>query len=513
MNLWLFLLLCTVPLLAQNGAIQATVVDSVTRAPIPGATVKLTPSGQSATAGPNGQFHFPALPPGIHRLAISHPGYMRDESQTVTIANAEVQLTAELVPRGQIAGRVTHPSGEPLKGVAVGLRRPWDEAFISTTITGEDGRFRLPDLEPGTWILAAIPAMRFSFRDASQNPKPIAEPGHDQEQRLGWATTFYPNAIAYADAGRIAVRPGVALDGYNIRLRALPVHRISGRVVDEAGNPAPKAFLSVGNPANKSGALITADAEGRFDFDAAHDGDWRLYAQLKVGEQTAKGYADVRVSREDRTGVEIRVALPFPLTGKVEREEPRDREGNRKRTAVYLIPQGATSNLQTETFHEQDGSFLLKSVYAGRYRVLPAGYVPGYYVASVWYGDQDVTTQAIEIANPPLPLRVVYKSGASRATGTVDRGEGRTVVLIPQDEALRDAHQHIRTAKCAANGRFLIESLRPGSYYALAFDRVRAEQLEDVEFVRTLTPRAARLEVRPGETATVDLSPQIWPDY
>src|SRR4029077_1247660 len=115
---------------------------------------------------------------------------------------------------------------------------------------------------------------------------------------------------------------------------------------------------------------------------------------------------------------------PFPLKGSVEREEPRDPDGNRKVTGVYLIPQGATADVQVAAFHEQDGSFVLKNVYRGRYRVLPVGFVPGYYVASVLYGDRDVTTHAIEVMTRPLPLKVVYRSGTGRAAGTVERGEG-----------------------------------------------------------------------------------------
>ena len=221
----------------------------------------------------------------------------------------------------------------------------------------------------------------------------------------------------------------------------------------------------------------------------------------------------MRVSRSDLAGIEVRLTAPFPVKGFVEREEPRDQDGKRKVTGVYLIPTGASADVQVAAFHAQDGSFVLKNVYRGRYRVLPVGFVPAYYVASVWYGDQDVTTQPIEVMNPPLPLKVVYRSGAGRAAGTVDHGEGAWVVLVPQDEALRDADQFVRTARCAAYGKFAIDSLRPGSYYAFAFDRVRKEMLEDVEFMRKIVPRAVRVEVRHGETANFDLVPQVWPDY
>jgi len=87
------------------------------------------------------------------------------------------------------------------------------------------------------------------------------------------------------------------------------------------------------------------------------------------------------------------------------------------------------------------------------------------------------------------------------------------VVLVPQEETLRDSDQFIQTTRCAAYGKFAIDNLRPGSYYAFAFDRVRKEMLEDVEFVRKIVPRAVRVEVRHGEAANFDLVPQVWPDY
>jgi hypothetical protein len=66
------LLLAALPVLAQQtGALTGHLIDSATKAPIPNATIKLP--NTETTSNPQGQFHFPALPPGAHRATISHP--------------------------------------------------------------------------------------------------------------------------------------------------------------------------------------------------------------------------------------------------------------------------------------------------------------------------------------------------------------------------------------------------------------------------------------------------------
>lgn len=515
----------TVPAFAQSGAVEGSVADAVTKAPIAGAAVRLFSGEKTVASGKSdasGLFHFAGLADGQYYIRIFHDGHLplaadHAAARTFTIAAAAepVRLKAELTPLAEIGGRVLSPAREPVKGVPVGLRRLWDEQWTQTTITGDDGRFRVPRLEPGTWILAAIPSFRIRLADPKKNPEPIADPAAEEGQRAGWAATFFPGVVDLAAAEKIVLRPGVVLDGYDVKLRTVPLRRVSGVVTDEDGKPVPKAMVALSDVTNQgaNAATITADLKGRFEFDAGKDGDWRIFGQAAPPGQTLKGYAECRVSRSDVTGIEVRLTRPFPVKGFVERDEPRDPEGNRKVSAVYLIPQAASRDVQATAFHEQDGSFVLKNVYRGRYRVFPMGYVPGYYVASIWYGGQDVTTQAIEIVNPPSPLKIVYHSGAGRAAGTVERGEGTWVALVPQDEAFRDSSQFLRIVKCGAHGKFEAGSLRPGGYYAFAFDRVRSEMLGDVEFVRKLAAHAVRVDVRHGETVHLELRPQAWPDY
>jgi hypothetical protein len=542
-------LLSAMPALAQSGVVEGSVIDAVTKAPIADAVVKLYREDKAVHSGASdarGLFRIEGVSHGEYRAVIDNSEHMRLASDhpaartfVVSAANPEVRLRAELVPLGQVAGRVLSPTGDPMKGVPVGMRRLWDQQWTQITVSGDGGLFRFRRLEPGTWILAGLSSARISYAISAKDLKALGPPAADEGRRVGlyagvlidnnrfappaaeegrgvgWAATFFPGVVDLAGAEKIVFRPGTVLEGYDIKLRTVPLRRLSGVVVDEDGKPAPKAVLSFTDLANQgaNGATKTADDAGCFEFDSAMDGEWRIFAQAEPSGRRLKGYVDLHVSRRDVSGIEVRLTAPFQVKGFVDREEPPDKHGKRSVTALYLIPQGASPDAQEPTVHEQDGSFVLKNVYAGRYRVLPEGHVPGYYVASIWYGDQEVTTRAVDVVSPPLPLKIVYRSGAARVAGTVERGEGTWVVLVPQDEALRDPFQFIRTARCEAYGRFSIDSLRPGSYYAFAFDRVTREMLEDVGFVRKLVPHAVRVEVRHGETANLELRPQLWPDY
>ena len=522
---WLAFVLSAIPTLAQNGVVQGTVIDAVTKAPIAGASVKLYQAFKavhSANTNVEGVFRIDGVADGQYHSDVDHvghmslaPGQIAARTFLVSAANPKVQLSAELLPMGRLRGRILYSLGEPVRRTPVGMRRSWDDHWTQLGVSDDDGQFHFNYLEPGTWILAALPHLQITSSQPENDPKPVAAPEQEESVRIGWAATYSPGVVDMVAAEKIVVSPGAALEGYNIKLRTTRILRVSGQVLDDIGRPAPKAAVSLLDVINRGANSIfkTADGDGKFEFDSVREGEWRIFSQLEKSGKSLKGYASLQLSRHDVSGIEVRLAAPFSVKGLVDRKEPVDSEGNRKTTAVYLIPQDASPEVEAGSHHEQDGSFVLNKVYAGRYRVLPAGFVPGFYLSEIWYGEREVTTQPIEIVNPVLTLKIVYKPGAPRATGTVERGEGAWVALVPQDEAFRDIHQFIRVAQCDANGRFSMDGLRPGGYYAFAFDRIVREMFEDPDFVRRLASGAGRVDLRHGETASLELRLQVWPDY
>jgi len=77
-------------------------------------------------------------------------------------------------------------------------------------------------------------------------------------------------------------------------------------------------------------------------------------------------------------------------------------------------------------------------------------------------------------------------------------------VLKPQDTALQEP-QFIQTAQCSEGGRFDIANIRPGDYYALAFDQWEGPMELISSFDQSLANKAVTVHVRRGEVATADL--------
>src|SRR5947208_17056143 len=76
---WIVFVLVAIPILAQNGAIEGSVVDAVTKAPVVGAVVKLYRGDKAVQSGGSdaqGLFRLAGLPDGQYRVVIDHPDHL-----------------------------------------------------------------------------------------------------------------------------------------------------------------------------------------------------------------------------------------------------------------------------------------------------------------------------------------------------------------------------------------------------------------------------------------------------
>jgi len=520
---WLFLLL-PLALPADSGSpVEGQLLNSMTHGGILGVMVTISNIRQQLTyqdhTDAQGRFYFPLVAPGEYAISFDAREYLPlapwDPATRVfhvADGNEAVKFQVELTPYGVVAGRIVDGEGRPAAGAEVEMLRARGGGMSLTTTDGAGG-FSIRGLGPGAYVLLARPLLPGS--GGSEHRKSTVQPPTAPEgEHVTWATTYYPDSTERAGAQTVLIRPGSNLAGYHIHLRESPTWRVRGVVVDEQRKPVAAADITLqsADPLAGAEAHTQSAADGSFELPAVCPGEWRLVADVQRGTVLWKAAAPLSVSNRDLENVTLQAVPPFSLNVIVERDDPRYGKGERQPVSVMLSPVDGARDRQPASTSEQGDNLRIEGVYPGRYRIVPMGFIYGYYVASVRLGLVDVTGQPVDLSPSSPPIVVTYKSGVSRVVGLVDNGPASTVALVPRNETLLSS-QFVRIATAGLDGIFDLTGLRPGDYYIFAFDRVDPTALYDADFVRNLLSRAERVHMEPGEAV---LSPKLkvtpWPE-
>src|ERR1041385_3508236 len=402
------------PLLAQNtGSLEGTVTNSITRAGIGDVKVTITQTtitGKTVyhtTTDASGTFRAEAVSPGDYLVSFEASEFMPPAPRQVrvTAEGRTERLDVALTAWAKISGRVVDGEGHPAVRVQVEMLRLHGGGG-SVTGTDEQGKFLVRGAGPGTYVMLARPVLPGSVL-AEGRPQSVSKlTPLPEEDRTVWAPTYFPDAVDYRQAQPIMVRGGAELSGYDIRLTAAPVHRLRGNVFDPDGRPAERVMVKLlaTDLLNAPEAQVVSGHDGAFEFPAVRPGAWHLLAELQHDKTKWRSVGEVTVSRRAVDDVKVRLSAPFTMQGFVDREEPRDAKGERKLTAVYLVPVSGWPGTRVGAMHKQDGSVQFEDVLPGRYTVKPMGQHPGYYVDSIKLGEQEVLGREVELnaGSPPI---------------------------------------------------------------------------------------------------------------
>ncbi len=120
-------------------------------------------AGEQARTDPDGRFRLAALPPGRIQLVASADGFASARSERVELEAGEVRdgLDIALGHGGAIDGQLlVGPGGRPADYVVIAQEQ---RSQLSVTADlAPDGKFEMRNLDPGTWIVQAMPAGIFS---------------------------------------------------------------------------------------------------------------------------------------------------------------------------------------------------------------------------------------------------------------------------------------------------------------------------------------------------------------
>ncbi len=533
------------------GSIEGRVTNAVTGEPVVDATVRFLSHGHPLTTATdsNGAYQLTDLADGDYQGQFSKDGFSEALAGSLesivngagvahVAGNTAAHVDAQLRPWGGLRGRVVDEEGKPAAGVHVEISRGVD----NDAMTDADGAFAFQEVEPASYTVVAKPAPVTKMRDG---------------ERVGSVPVYYPSATELVDAVSIPVKWGADVAGIEIKLKDVPVHRVSGMVVDSdgkplahvavrlLGRPGPRQYLAPGPNVGRSDptplrpppglppsqllswmmqtmgsagsaagpgpepeiAKVESGEDGSFAFDAVTAGEWRVSALTdEFGWKPTKGVVSTAVGDKDVEGLEIRLSAPIFIDVSVDWG---DDKAHSPETMVNLSAMEGPSPM---LFDPSGPPPTVWPVLPGRYRV--AGVQtrePGYYVSSVTLGGVEVLGQVVDLEPGAGPFRVTFKHDAGSVRGKAEKGEGATAFLVSREagDLVR-----VRKATCGADGAFEFRSVPPGDYYAVVFDRAPADRfgnaLPAADLPESIVPMASSVRVEAGSEANVEVRVNSW---
>ncbi len=519
----ILVLMGALTLLAQDapktGVVEGSVVNSVTGEGIEGAAVQFLPKNLApaqnhdqyrAVSDATGGFRIADVKPGDYTptaektgfFSVGGPIFFGGNSIHVEAGAESSGVRIELAPPARVRGRVIDVDGKPMAHVQVAIGR----GYTNYTTTNDDGIFVLGNVEPGPQGLLT---------------------------RANHMLTYFPSALDPALAEPITVLPGEDQAGYEIRLQNAVTHRVRGVVLNPAGKPEPKALVEMipgsgdAAPAPRGGLLsmaasgttrfsitrhvggveperddpVVAAKDGTFEFPSVREGDWIFRVETN---DLVHGVAAVAV-RKDVDDLRIRLDAPFELNGSVTLSD-----GSPAPQRLFVMARLISIDglPEVDSPQRKDRALHFANVAPGRYLIQTMALTGSYYVASAMVGTVDATRQPVSLSAASPPIRIVVKSGVS-ITGTVEKGDGASVLIVPESPAPGDMGWLL---KCGAGGSFEVAGLPPGEYAAIAvnnFDFQKLPLLSDIDQLRIVIRDATTVRIEEGAAASVQLKPPI----
>lgn len=474
------------------GTVTGTILDSVTRRPVGGIRIRLSPSvpgsGYDGTTNSEGRWQL-LVPAGAYNLSIiGLPNYSAEVGYP--LVNIKESGTFNLPPifvdpYGWLEGTVLDNAGQPVKDAqveALGNRPIYFKRVLDINGLGRTdakGRFRI-QVQPGrSFVRVTVPTV---------NAK--------GERFL---TTFYPEEQSIADATQVYVAPGATVTGMNFRLNRSPTFHVRGRISQGVESPElVSLFLLPCTPgwSDSGPARISLQLreDGSFDAAGIFPGKYCVqYSRRDPSRPAVRAWAEQLVTVTDR---DVTVTLsPQPSTdvaGVVTGE-------NNTKVApplqVALFPPSDTflPLIYAQVNGSTTGAFQLAGVFETDYylAIRPS---PGTYVKSIKRANRDLADAHFTPGEFGV-LVIEMAASQNRVRGQVKADSLRTlgyqITVFPADRPQRQDNQYNATA--TPDGEFELSGLAPGKYNFYAWERFDAG-MADPKFIERFSPTVLTVE-------------------
>jgi hypothetical protein len=507
----------------ETYVVRGTAVNSLSGEPIPGALVRLISNGRVAErqvrADAEGKFEFVKVAAGAGQLDADKPGYFAIDRGpehpprlTVAVQKDSPAAIVQLVPEGIIYGRVSGADGEPIERMQVQLlekrvedgKGRWVSGNVGeSTLTDDEGRFRLAELRAGTYFLLA----------GLEHLDEIAN-GSDSGRVSQYGAMYYPGVSEFAAAAAIELSPGRHAEA-DVKLARQTLYRVSGVV--EGAPAGSDVHLAIFNATGQGIGIYPVNrATGVVDATSVPTSASRLAGICEGSEGVYFGEMKLKLTA-DLTGVRLKMAHAPDIVVKVQKEitQPENVDGQKAesryvkttRTLVAaplaLVPEEADRPQGRYEAEPWGAQMVLRSVFPGSYRLNVDVANGPYYVASASIGEVDLLNEDLTVA----------LGSALPAMEIVLRDNGANLAVLPQRNGVGvagfilvwplDAQMMIQARQSYVGTPARFDKLRPGRYRVLALEAGEQAEYRSAEFRQKYESKWQETTLQANQSATM----------
>lgn len=520
----------------EKSTLSGTVVDSVTSLPLGKVEVVAEhlgghDPGASTATDAKGKFLIVGVEPGTYRLLAQRNGYLDQyygakrssgNGSTITLAAGQSidNLQIRITPVGVIAGTVRDSDGEPLIGAEVyvqGLTYMKGQRGIDNyerVNTDDLGQYRVTNLPPGRYFVSVVAYDRYLAR--------VDHTAKSADQPEVPITTFYPGTADPSAAKPIVLAAGQRVTGADISIIRSRLYKVAVHIDAPSGLQSnarlhySSEILAADENVGKSQRLNNS---GDVEITSVPPGTYRLQFGASEPEKPFNGVIDLNGGRGCSSSVPLSVGNADVenirvVAGGCGEIGGSVRDENGKPPAKIQDFQSVLfrSSTQAEALLKADGTFR-NSLPPGHYIVdLPdITSTLSLYVKSIRAGTHDVLREGITLeGSERVDLEIILGSEGGKVEGAVsDKDDkmvlGATVVLIPDDPALRSRLDFTRDAVTDQSGHFEMKNVAPGEYRLFAWDDIEKDSWFDPDVLRDYEARGVPVTIKVKDSQTVDL--------
>ena len=523
--------------------------------PLPGFQAIFPAARDPITTSPDGTFRIDGVRAGDYRVVAMARGYVRQEyMQKLTYGSGRpIRLSdgqslqgidIRLVRTGSLSGRVVDDSGKPAVDAPVNLLhpRPSDQGLvldrILNTKVNDRGEYLFTGVSPGRYYVSVGSTPGFT------RPQLLYARGPNQAPIIDYGLSFFPGTPLLAQAAQIEIRPTEEASASMSVMRQRP-YRIRGKIIVN-GDPPPMVQVSLlpDPPVISLGDIIIdnrgvrPDAKtGEFEVQSVLPGSYTLRAQVAPTPQRGAGpvvqrgagpvvqegpsqaqsapmagQTSIRVVDRDIEGVFVTLTPSATISGRVT-VEGESLDLSKMNINLWLVPLHPNLPLPDpqRLALAADGSFNIRSIRSGEYRLQLRRLDASLYTKSISLGSTDLLEKPLIVAGASSEtLQIVLRRGAARVTGVVrdDRLQpvpGIKVTIVRSDRG--KAEDKDRLVVSDSTGRFVIAGIPPGEYRIYAWEDLEDGAYFDPEFLKRYEVEGKSLMVAESSQNTVELKP------